>query len=227
MKDTDESVAICSSCFEPITSEIYHPVDCFLFDVILPKGKSYKFALPRRVPSEPRDITTHLIVWEKKQKRISNICPKCYIKQIMVRYLVTRESKRHIEENELANRHSGSFSLVFFEAITILEDLRQYWQIHFPELVELIPTEDTLPGVKQKTDPIIRKRNVDPIIANQIILEFITQRFPERVKDPSRTYEQILKELFLDQVITVEKIAEVLGWTIEEADQYINRIIPV
>ena len=114
MKDTDESVAICSNCFEPITSEIYHPVDCFLFDVILPKGKSYKFALPRRVPSEPRDITTHLIVWEKKQKRISNICPKCYIKQIMVRYLVTRESKRHIEENELGNRHSGKFFFGFF-----------------------------------------------------------------------------------------------------------------
>jgi hypothetical protein len=67
--------------------------------------------------------------------------------------------------------------------------------------------------------------HVSPIIAHQKILEFITQEFPEILSNHSKSYEEILKELFTEHKITIEKIAELLGWTVSDAKQYMIRTI--
>ena len=77
----------------------------------------------------------------------------------------------------------------------------------------------------ESMNPIDLKIKISPLFVPQKILEFITQQFPESLKDPTQTYEEILKDLLKNQKITTEKIAELLWWTLDETEQYINRII--
>lgn len=50
--------SMCSVCSQPITPELYYPVDRFILDFIIPHGIKYYLALPKKGPSELQELTT-------------------------------------------------------------------------------------------------------------------------------------------------------------------------